>query len=180
MNALPGIEDGRWYSCRTEALGRLRDDARAACHQHATMDPAARGACGPRLQALMGHFGEGCFIEAPLHLAYGPNLHLGNDVYLNAFCTLLDTARIDIGAGTMLGPGVHIYCADHHHEVAKRSEGLERALPVSLGRDVWIGGHATILPGVRIGDGAIVAAGAVVRHDVPAGAKVAGVPARVI
>lgn len=178
MNALPGVEDGTWYTCMTEDLGALRDSARAACHEHATMDPATRGACGPLLRARLGSFGEGCFIEAPFHTAYGVNLHLAQGVYINAFCTILDTARVDIGARSLLGPGVHIYCADHHHEVAGRAQGLERALPVSIGKEVWIGGRAVILPGVCIGDGAIVAAGAVVTKDVPPGATVSGVPAR--
>ncbi|MBY6046580.1 sugar O-acetyltransferase [Vannielia litorea] len=179
MNALPGVDDGAWYNCMTDELGALRDAARLACHEHATIDPAQRGACAPRLHAILGAIGEGCFIEAPFHVAYGVNLHLEAGVYINAFCTVLDTARVTIGARSMLGPGVHIYCADHHHEVEGRKKGLERALPVTVGREVWIGGHATLLPGVTVGDGAIIAAGAVVTRDVPPGATVAGVPARV-
>lgn len=178
MNALPGVADGAWYNCMTEELGALRDAARQACHEHATLAPEARGSCGPRLRALLGSLGEGCFLEAPFHVAYGCNLHLEAGVYINAFCTVLDTARVSIGARSMLGPGVHIYCADHHHEVAGRQKGLERALPVVVGREVWIGGHATLLPGVTVGDGAIVAAGAVVTRDVAPGSTVAGVPAR--
>ncbi|MFY0634718.1 MAG: sugar O-acetyltransferase [Vannielia sp.] len=180
MNALPGVEDGVWYSCMTEDLDALRHAARLACHEHATMDPGARGACGPGLRALLGGIGDGCFLEAPFHAAYGVNLHLADGVYINAFCTVLDTARVEIGARSMLGPGVHIYCADHHHDISGRREGLERALPVRIGAEVWIGGKATILPGVTVGDGAIVAAGAVVTRDVPPGAKVAGVPARAL
>nr|WP_254695332.1 sugar O-acetyltransferase [Oceanicola sp. D3] len=161
----------------TAELGALRDAARLACHEHATMAPGLRGACGPQLRALFGNIGTGCFIEAPFHVAYGVNLHLEEGVYINAFCTILDTARVDIGARSLLGPGVHIYCADHHHDVEGRKKGLERALPVSIGREVWIGGHATLLPGVAVGDGAIVAAGAVVTKDVAPGDTVAGVPA---
>lgn len=80
----------------------------------------------------------------------------------------------------MLGPGVHIYCADHHPDTALRGKGIERALPVSIGRDVWVGGAAVLLPGVSVGDGAIIGAGAVVRDHVAAGKRVAGVPARAI
>lgn len=177
-NALPGVEDGAWYSCMTPELDALRAEARDACHAHATLEPAARDACAPALRALLGRFGAGCFVEAPFHVAYGRNLHLADGVYINAFCAVLDTARVEIGARSMLGPGVHVYCADHHHSRAGREKGLERALPVTIGAEVWIGGHATILPGVTVGDGAIVAAGATVTRDVPPGATVAGTPAR--
>ena len=177
-NALPGVENGAWYSCLTEELETLRQTARRAVHEHATLPPDARGACGPLLRGLLGGFGPDGMIEAPFHCAYGVNIHLGRGVYLNAGCTILDTAPVVIGDRTMLGPGVHIYCADHHHDPARRREGLERALPVAIGADVWIGGRAVILPGVTVGDGALIAAGAVVTRDVAAGTRVAGVPAR--
>ncbi|MEQ9571153.1 MAG: DapH/DapD/GlmU-related protein, partial [Nitratireductor sp.] len=99
-------------------------------------------------------------------------------VYFNTGCVILDTAPVTIGAGTMFGPSVHIYCADHHRDPVLRGQGLERALPVRIGSDVWVGGGAIILPGVTIGDGAIVGAGAVVTRDVATGATVAGNPAR--
>lgn len=80
----------------------------------------------------------------------------------------------------MLGPGVQIYCADHHRDPTLRAEGHEIARPMDIGADVWIGGSAIILGGITIGDGAIVGAGSVVTRDVPPGATVAGNPARLI
>lgn len=177
MNNLPGVEDGAWYSCLTDDLEALRQTARNAVHQHTTMPPEERGACVPALRALFATFGRETMIEAPFHCAYGVNIHMAEQVYLNAGCTILDTAAVRIGPRTMLGPGVHIYCADHHRDPAKRAEGLERALPVSIGADVWIGGRAVILPRVTVGDGALIAAGAVVTRDVAPGTTVAGVPA---
>ncbi|MCB2115163.1 MAG: sugar O-acetyltransferase [Rhodobacteraceae bacterium] len=162
----------------TAELARLRDVARQACWRHATMDPAERGACAPDLAALFASIGEGVFLEAPFHVAYGRNLSLGEDVYINTGCVILDTAPVRIGSRTMLGPSVHIYCADHAHAAEERRRGLERALPVTIGEDVWIGGGAILLPGVIIGDGALVGAGAVVTRDVAPGARVAGSPAR--
>ena len=97
---------------------------------------------------------------------------------MNAGCVILETAPVHIGAHTMLGPGVHIYCAEHDHDPARRAAGLEIARPVTLGANVWSGGGAILLPGVRIGDGAIVGAGAVVTRDVAAGQTVTGTPAR--
>lgn len=164
----------------TPELAALRDAARHACWQHTTMDPAQRGPCAPNLAALFAAMSEGVFLEAPFHTAYGRNLSLGAFVYINAGCVILDSAPVTIGRRTMLGPAVHIYCADHAHGLDERRRGLERALPVTIGEDVWIGGRAILLPGVTVGDGAIVGAGAVVTRNVAAGARVAGNPARPI
>lgn len=178
--ALAEVADGRWYSCMTPELEALREAARQACWRHTTMDPALRGPCAPELAALFAAIGEGVFLEAPFHAAYGRNLSLGEQVYINAGCVVLDSAPVSIGRRTMLGPAVHIYCADHAHGLDERRHGLERALPVSIGEDVWIGGSAILLPGVTVGDGAIVGAGAVVTRNVAPGMRVAGNPARAI
>lgn len=172
------MQAGEWYSCRDSELGVLQHQARVAVHRHnsALPDPAAR--LSPALAALFAAHGENCLIEAPFHCAYGINITLGNDVYMNAGCTILDTAPVTIGDRTMLGPNVQIYCAQHHKDKGLRAQGLEIAYPVTLGADVWIGGGAIILPGVTIGDGAIVGAGAVVTRDVAAGKTVTGNPAR--
>ena len=176
--ALERIAQGDWYNCMAPELSALREEARRAVHEHNTMDPDLRGACGPHLSVLLAGFGRGVFVEAPFHVAYGRNLMLEDGVYINAGCAVLDTAPVRIGARTMLGPAVQIYCADHHRGRAERLEGLERALPVTIGREVWIGGGAIVLPGLTIGEGAIIGAGAVVTGDVEPDAIVAGVPAR--
>ncbi len=178
--ALAEVADGRWYSCMTPELELLRETARQACWRHTTMDPVLRGPCAPELAALFAAIGEGVFLEAPFHVAYGRNLALGDRVYINADCVVLDTAPVRIGHRTMLGPAVQIYCADHAHGLDERRRGLERALPVSIGEDVWIGGGAVLLPGVTVGDGAIVGAGAIVTRDVAPGTRVVGNPARPI
>ncbi|WVT73412.1 sugar O-acetyltransferase [Sinorhizobium chiapasense] len=169
---------GEWYSCLDDELDALRLTAREAVHQHNTMPPAKRGNMAPALRALFGAVGDDVVIEAPFHCSYGINIHLGARAYLNAGCTILDSGRVTIGEGTMLGPSVQIYCAEHHKDTVLRGQGLEIARPVTIGADVWVGGGAIILGGVTIGDGAIVGAGSVVTKDVPAGAIVVGNPAR--
>jgi maltose O-acetyltransferase len=171
---------GEWYCCLDPELDGLRTFAREAVHEHNTMSPGQRGGIGPALSMLFADVAERVFIEAPFHCAYGMNISIGPRVYLNAGCTILDTAPVRIGEGCMLGPGVHIYCAEHHKDPAQRRRGLEIARPVEIGRDVWIGGGAIILGGVTIGDGAIVGAGAVVTKDVEAGTTVIGNPARAL
>ncbi|MDI7864528.1 sugar O-acetyltransferase [Rhizobiaceae bacterium n13] len=171
---------GEWYSCLDAELDALRNVARFAVHQHNTMPPGARGSMAPALRALLGCVAEDVFVEAPFHCAYGINIILGARVYLNVGCTILDSGTVRIGERCMLGPGVHIYCAEHHKDPILRAEGMEIARPVEIGDDVWIGGGAIIIGGVTIGNGAIVGAGAVVTKSVPAGAIVAGNPARPI
>ncbi len=171
---------GEWYCCLDPELDVLRDQARIACHAHNTMPPAECGAMAAALRALFAKSSETAFLEAPFHCSYGMNLHLSDAVYMNAGCTILDSAPVTIGARTMFGPGVHIYCADHHRDPSLRSKGIEIARPVTIGEDVWIGGGAIILGGVTIGDGAIVGAGSVVTRDVPKGATVVGNPARLV
>jgi maltose O-acetyltransferase len=100
-------------------------------------------------------------------------------VFLNFNCVVLDVVTVTIGAGTQIGPAVQIYAADHPRDPAQRRAGVELGRPVDIGRNVWIGGGAIILPGVRIGDDAVIGAGSVVTRDVPAGATAVGNPARV-
>lgn len=171
---------GEWYTCLDDELEALRVAARDALFEHNGLPPRQRGNLGPGLKALLGSVGEGARIEAPFHCAYGFNIFLGNSVFLNAGCTILDTAPVRIGKGTLLGPNVQIYCAEHHKEAAGRQAGLEIARPVEIGADAWIGGSAIILGGVSIGAGAIVGAGAVVTRDVAENTTVVGNPARAV
>ena len=174
------MEKGEWYSCLDTELDSLRVKARFAVHEHNTLSPHERGSMAPKLRALFKQVDDGAFVEAPFHCSYGFNISLGENVYLNAGCTILDSAPVEIGRGSMLGPSVHIYCADHHRDIALRASGIERARPVIIGEDVWVGGGAIILPGLRIGNGAIVGAGSVVTKDVAAGDTVVGNPAHTV
>ena len=99
-------------------------------------------------------------------------------MFLNFNCVVLDVARISIGNKTQIGPGVQILTADHPRDPAERLSGLEFGRPIAIGRNVWIGGAAILLPGITVGDDAIIGAGAVLTRDVPPGATVAGNPAR--
>ena len=125
-----------------------------------------------------GRVGKDSVIRPPFHCDYGYNISLGDGVFLNFNCVILDVVEVSIGDRTQIGPAVQIYAADHPRDAATRREGLEFGRPVRIGSDVWIGGGAIILPGVTIGDGAIIGAGSVVTRDVGAGVTVTGNPAR--
>jgi maltose O-acetyltransferase len=137
--------------------------------------PAERHAL---LRQGLGSVGADSVIRPPFFCDYGTNIRIGAGVFLNFNCVILDVAPVTIGDGTQIGPAVQIYAADHPRDPTLRREGLELGRPVRIGRHVWIGGGAMLLPGISVGDDAVIGAGAVVTRDVPPGAMVAGNPAR--
>jgi len=122
--------------------------------------------------------GKDVVIRPPFFIDYGTNISVGDGVFLNFNCVILDIVSVTIGDRTQIGPGVQILAADHPRDAATRRKMLEFGRPVTIGSDVWIGGGAIILPGVTIGDGALIGAGAVVTRNVPNGVTVVGNPAR--
>ena len=126
----------------------------------------------------LGHAGNDAVIRPPFFCDFGYNIRIGDNVFMNFNCVILDVVEVEIGDRTQIGPAVQIYAADHPRDAETRREGLEFGRPVRIGRDVWIGGGAIILPGVTIGDGAVIGAGSVVTRDVGAGVTVMGNPAR--
>lgn len=132
------------------------------------------------LGRLLGHVGHNSRVESPFHCVYGQNISIGHDVYLNVQCTILDCAKVLIGDHVMIGPVVQIYTAAHLLQAEGRNQGLEIAKPIVIEDNVWIGGGAILLPGVTIGQNAVVGAGAVVSKSVPANMVVVGNPAKVV
>jgi maltose O-acetyltransferase len=132
------------------------------------------------LRQLLGEIGQGSIIEPPFYCSYGQNTHIGDHVFLNASCTILDNNEVRIGHHVMMGPVIQIYTAAHLLQAESRIRGLEVAKRIVVEDNVWLGGGAILLPGVRIGRNAVVGAGAVVSRSVPANTVVAGNPARVI
>ncbi|PSC67235.1 maltose O-acetyltransferase [Micractinium conductrix] len=136
------------------------------------------------LRQLLGGFDEGNppWIEPPFFCDFGYMITVGKGFYANFNCVFLDCGPVKIGDNVLLGPAVQIYPVGHHVDPAERAgvEGLEFAKAVTIGDNVWIGGNAVLMPGVTIGEGSTVAAGAVVTRDVEPYVVVAGSPAKVI
>lgn len=130
--------------------------------------------------ALFGSTGSALAIEPPFYCDYGTNIYLGDRVFFNFNCVVLDPAEVHIGSDVLFGPAVQIYTAAHPLDWRIRRRWLESARPVEIGSDVWIGGGAIICPGVRIGDRSVIGAGAVVTKNVPSGVFAAGNPCRPI
>lgn len=121
---------------------------------------------------------EGFGLFPPFYTDCGKNITLGKQVFINSGCCFQDQGGITIGDESLIGHQVVLATLNHEYAVSRRA-GM-RPAPIRIGKRVWIGAHATVLPGVTIGDGAIIAAGAVVTQDVPANTIAGGVPARVI
>jgi len=169
---------GELYDASDPDLQAERD---AAARWMLRYNAAAGLSAAERLALLrerLASAGDGAEIRAPFFCDYGSNISLGARVFLNFNCVILDVVSVSIGDGTQIGPAVQIYAADHPRDPAVRRSGLEFGRPVRIGCNVWIGGGAIILPGLTIGDEALIGAGSVVTRDVPAGTTVAGNPAR--
>jgi maltose O-acetyltransferase len=131
------------------------------------------------LRELFGTIDGTAHVTPPFRCDYGYNIHVGENFYTNFDCVILDACRVEIGSDCMLAPGVHIYTATHPLNATERINGPEYAIPVTVGDNVWIGGHATLNPGVTVGDESVIASGAVVTEDVPDGVVVQGNPAEI-
>lgn len=119
------------------------------------------------------------WVKPPFFCDYGYNIQLGKDVKINFNCVFLDVCPIIIGDYTLIGPNTQIYTACHSLDYMERRENKEFGKPVHIGKNVWIGGSVVILPGVTIGDYAVIGAGSVVTNDIPANAIAVGNPCRV-
>jgi maltose O-acetyltransferase len=131
------------------------------------------------VQALFGAGGETVWMQPPFFCDYGANIVLGERVFFNYNCVVLDVCRVSIGDYTLFGPAVQIYTATHPMNAELRRK-QEFAKPIEIGADVWVGGGAIICPGVRIGARSVVGAGSVVTRDIPERVFAAGNPCRVI
>ncbi len=120
------------------------------------------------------------WLQPPFYCDYGTNIILGEKVFFNFNCVVLDVMQVRIGSHVLFGPAVQIYTATHPLDAVQRRTGLECAKPVEIGSDVWVGGGAIICPGVKIGSRTVIGAGSVVTRDIPDDVFAAGNPCRVI
>lgn len=133
------------------------------------------------LKEMFAEIGEGCYIEPPLHANWGGrHTHFGKNVYANFNLTLVDDAHIYVGDGTMFAPNVVVATAAHPIDPVLRAGAYQYNLDVRIGKNVWIGAGAVILPGITIGDNSVIGAGSVVTKDIPENVVAVGNPCRVI
>ncbi len=132
------------------------------------------------IKTLIPAAGTDVWIEPPFYCDYGSNIVLGDKVFFNFNCVVLDVAPVRIGSRVLFGPAVQIYAATHPLSAEERKTGLELGKGIEIGDDVWIGGGAILCPGIRIGSRAVIGAGSVVTKDVPEGVFAVGNPCAVL
>jgi len=170
---------GEPYEPQDSKLTRMREQARDLCGALNATKESERATRRRLLEELLGSGGDSASIQPPFFCDYGSNIHLGQHVYFNFNCVVLDVCEVRIGEFTLFGPSVQLYTATHPLNAAQRRRH-ELAKPIEIGSDCWIGGASIILPGVKIGDRTVIGAGSVVTRDVPSGVVAAGNPCRVL
>ncbi|MFO7824545.1 MAG: sugar O-acetyltransferase [Cyclobacterium sp.] len=171
---------GELYLASDETLSRERLHARRLLKALNDSFPDELQKRNEVLEELLGSKGQDFGLEPPFFCDYGYNIHVGDQVFFNFNCVILDVTQVTIGDRCLFGPNVQIYAATHPVNAKIRGSLLEFGKPVTIGSDVWVGGGAIICPGVSIGDRSIIAAGSVVTKDIPSDVLAGGNPARVI
>ena len=171
---------GELYNGADPELVAARLRARELCQALGALAPHAPEPERSSLLARLFGATTNVYVTPPFFCDYGTHIKLGENVYFNFNCVILDVAPVTIGNNVLFGPAVQVYTAMHPMSATERRSGLEFARPITIGDDVWLGGGAIVCPGVTIGEGAVIGAGSVVVRDIPAGVFAAGNPCRVI
>ncbi|MBD1429344.1 MULTISPECIES: sugar O-acetyltransferase [Sphingobacterium] len=171
---------GKPYMASDKELQKDRLEAQRACYRYNQIDPKNYKERKALIRGLFGETDALFCIEQPFYCDYGFNIRIGNNFFSNYHLTILDCAPVTIGENVMFGPNVSIYTAGHPIHPEIRNTGLEFALPVTIGDNVWIGGNVVINPNVNIGANSVIGSGSVVTKDIPANVIAVGNPCKVI
>ena len=170
---------GELYDPRDPELTEDRTNARRLLKELNLSDEDKPQLRESILKKLLPNSGAGLWLQPPFYCDYGYNIILGEKVFFNFNCVILDVMQVNIGSRSLFGPNVQIYTAMHPQDHRERASGREFAKHISIGADAWIGGSVVICPGVRIGDRSIIGAGSVVVRDIPPDVFAAGNPCEV-
>jgi maltose O-acetyltransferase len=170
---------GQLYDPLDPELVRGRDRARDLCQNLNATREADHEDRRRILKELFGKGGESVWMQPPFFCDYGSNILLGERVFFNFNCVVLDVCRVTVGDFTLFGPAVQIYTATHPMNAELRRK-QEFAKPIEIGSGVWVGGGVILCPGVKVGSRSVIGSGSVVTRDIPDGVFAAGNPCRVI
>ncbi|HDG1730745.1 TPA: sugar O-acetyltransferase [Vibrio cholerae] len=171
---------GEYYEPSDAELVKLRLEARLITEKLNQTSVSCPDKRVEIIKSLLGSTGNSIHIESTFNCDYGLNIHVGENFYANFGCVILDVAEVRIGDNCFIAPQVGIYTATHPIDPTQRNSGLEFGKPIRIGNNCWIGGHATINPGVTLGDNVVVASGAVVTKSFGSNVVIGGNPARVL
>ena len=175
------MQKGMWYDANYDkellAERLIADDLCYEFNQTRPKDTEKREAI---LAELLPNKAKDVSILAPFYADYGVNCIIGEGSFINHGAYLMDCALITIGKHCFIGPNCGMYTATHPLLAEERNRGLEKAKPITIGDNVWLGGDVTILPGVTIGEGSVIGAKSLVNKDIPPNVVAVGNPCRVI
>lgn len=180
MNQKERMLNGLPYKAWLDGLFEEREACRAKLYTLNTLPPHERKQISALVNELFGKAGNNPFLEPPFHCDYGWNIEVGDNFYANFNLTILDVNKVIIGDNAFFASNVSIYTAGHPIHPESRNSGYEYGIPVTIGNNVWLGGNVVVLPGVSIGDNAVIGAGSVVTKDIPANVVAAGNPCKVL
>lgn len=174
-------QQGKLYDANGDAeLIAERERFKQLCFEYNHTAPIETEKRAELLRLLLGKTGNRFLIEQPFYCDYGYNIEIGEDFYMNVNCVILDGAKVSFGNHVFVAPNCGFYTAGHPLDAETRNQGLEYALPIRVGNNVWIGAQVCVLPGVNIGNNCVIGAGSVVTHDIPDNSLAVGNPCRVI
>lgn len=180
MSELNKMRLGEFYDPNDDGLCKMRAHARALFEKYNQTSHEQSQLRVELITELFAKVGQKFVIEPTFHCDYGKNISIGENFFANFGCVILDCAQVSIGDNCFMGPQVGIYTACHPLSPIKRNRMIEYAKAVSIGNNCWIGGHATVNPGVVLGDNVVVGSGAVVTKSFGDNVVIAGNPAKVI
>ncbi len=169
------------YICNSEELLQEQQKCLEKLYAFNALPPSKMKERTAMLKEMFASLGEGCYIEPPFHANWGGrHVHFGKYVYANFNLTLVDDTYIYVGDYTMFGPNVTVATAGHPVLPELRERQAQYNFPVYIGRNVWIGAGAVLLPGITVGDNTVIGAGSIVTKDIPANVVAVGNPCRVL
>lgn len=172
---------GRLYDANNDPQVReALDECKELCFDYNQMRPSDRAARLEALREIVGSMGEHAAVVSPFWCDYGANIHLGENFYANHGLVILDGAPVTFGHDVYLAPNCVFSTAGHPFDTERRNLGLEYALPITVGDNVWLGMGVLVCPGVTIGSDVVIGAGSVVTKDIPSGVVAVGNPCRVL
>lgn len=174
------MQAGEIYNDFSEDLFNRRVEAKKLFREYNRLGDDEVQARRDIMRRLFKSVGENVWIEPDFRCEFGRNISIGDDVYINFGCVILDCGQISIGNNTLIGPNVGLFSGNHTTDPQERAAGGLIPKPITIGRRVWLCGNVTVTPGVTIGDDTIIGAGSVVTRDIPSGVIAAGNPCRVL
>ena len=174
------MKNGMLYVDTGEGLDEERKRCKELLYDYNNTRPSEETKRKDLLKELLGDIGENSWIEPPVHMAYGTNVHIGEGFYANFNLVIVDDIDVYIGNNVMIAPNVTITPTGHPVDADLRRPGTQFSIPVRIGNNVWIGSNVVILPGITIGNNSVIGAGSVVTHDIPENVIAVGNPCRVL